>query len=101
MENGVEEPHKSVPVPSPHPSSGLEESSALLELTPEKPARRRRIKRPVQLKQHDIRDVENGHDHNTGNENVVIYVSSVVHVYPYACMTSGTHTDTLCCLFFR
>lgn len=62
-----EEPQRSVPIPSPHPSSGLEASSAL-ELTPEKPLRRRKIKRPVQLKQHDFRDGENGHD-STGSES--------------------------------
>ena len=78
MEDSAEEPHKSVPVPSPHPSSGLEESSALLELTPEKPARRRRNRRPVQLKQHDIRDVENGHDHNTGDGSIACITIEVL-----------------------
>ena len=71
----LEEPHKNAPVPSSHPSSGFGESSALLELTPEKPMRRIRNRKPVQLKQHDIRDVENGHDHNaavhTGDWSIV------------------------------
>ena len=57
-----EEPHRVVPVPSPHPSSLLEAgSSSLLELTPEKPppvrGRRSRTGRPVRLKQHDFSDV--------------------------------------------
>ena len=57
-----EEPHRVVPVPSPHPSALLEAgSSSLLELTPEKPppvrGRRSRGGRPVRLKQHDFSDV--------------------------------------------
>lgn len=57
-----EEPQQSAPVPSPHPSTGLE-ASGELELTPERPKRRREPRRPAQLKQHDI-EGENSEFHN-------------------------------------
>lgn len=62
----LQEPQHSAPVPSPHPSSCLEVTGAL-DLTPEKPVRRKKNRRPVQLKQHNFhKDPE--HDHGITGE---------------------------------
>lgn len=90
----TEEPQREVPVPSPHPSSGLEMGSSLLELTPEKPppsrGKRRSGNRPVQLKQHDF--LQNGRSPASTGRGGLCQLHVKVSIYFAYCLQ---HIETV------